>query len=217
VTAVTPDEILALLREQRQRFPGDADALDRVGALFGLPALDAAPQSPAPELSLPVRIQAAKASALGWSTELFALTVLIGNAAVSDEGELLHRGRGPVVAVCAEYGRPLVALEPPAVAGITLDRARTDGVPTLRLPGGFLRPSLRVEPTAQGARTAASRAFSLARATRFLDDLSEAWKRRMTPALEVAWPVYRADRLSGASGPPLDAVSGLPMPELELR
>lgn len=217
MTSVSGDEILALLREQRQRFPGDADALERVSALFGLPLLDVGEAPRPPELSLPVRIQPAKATALGWSTELFALTLLIGNA-FEQNGELRSpRHRSPVVAVCAEYGQPLAALEPPALAGITLDRARTDGVPTLRLPGGFFKPALRLETTAHGARTAASRAFALARATRFLDDLSVAWKRRMTPALEVAWPVYRADRLNGASGPPLDAVSGLPMPEIELR
>src|SRR5262249_8669101 len=156
---------------QRVRFPADAGALDRVGALFGLPPLDAQQQQAAPKLSLPLRIQPAKASALGWSTELFALTLLIGNAA-EHEGEL--RGHGRVVGVCAEYGRPLVALEPPSVAQITLDRARTDGVPTLRLPGGlFRKPALRLEETPHAARTPASRAFALARATRFLDDLSE--------------------------------------------
>ena len=87
------------------------------------------------------------------------------------------------------------------------------GVPTLRLPGGlFRKPSLRLEETPHGARAPASRAFALARATRFLDDLAGAWRRPMT-ALEVAWPVYRAER----NGAPLDAVSGTPLPELELR
>lgn len=210
MTTLSTDEIFTLLRDQRVKFPADADALDRVGALFGLPALEAPQQAAAPKWSLPLNIQPAKASALGWSTDLFALTLLIGNAA-EHGGEL--RGHGPVVAVCAEYGRPLLALEPPAIAGITLDRARTDGVPTLRLPGGlFRKPALRLEETPHAARTPASRAFALARASRFLDDLSEAWRRPMQP-MEVAWPVYRAER----SGPPLDAVSGSPLPELELR
>ena len=204
------EEMLALLRDQRNRFPADAAALDRVSALFGLPPLEEPQAAALPRLSLPLRIQPAKASALGWSTELFALTLVVGNA-VEHGGEL--RGHGPVVAVCAEYGRPLVALDPPAPAQITLDRARTDGVPTLRLPGGWFRkPSLRLEETPHAARAPSSRAFALARATRFLDDLSEAWRRPMT-ALEVAWPVYRAER----NGAPLDAVSGTPLPELELR
>jgi hypothetical protein len=129
-----------------------------------------------------------------------------------EDGQVLHRGRGPVVAVCAEYGRPLAALDPPAVAGVTLEGARTGGVPTLRLPGGWLRPALRLEATSPAVRTAASRGVAVARAGRFLDDLEGAWRRPMAPALEVAWPVYRAER----SGPPLDAVSGSPLPELEL-
>jgi hypothetical protein len=76
-----------------------------------------------------------------------------------------------------------------------------------------LRPKLRLEATSPGARTSASRPLALARAGRFLDELEGAWQRPMAPALEVAWPVYRAER----SGPPLDAVSGTPLPELELR
>lgn len=209
---MTSEEILALLRDQRARYPGDAEALDRVGALFGLPPLQPPDHVALPELSLPLRVQPAKASALGWSTELFALTLLIGNVAPRD-GALFHRGRGPVVAVCAEYGRPLTALDPPAVAGTTLDRARSEGVPTLRLPAGWLRPALRLETTARSARAAASRPFAMARAERFLDELDEAWQRRVGSVLEVAWPVYRAER----AGPPLDAVSGSPLPELELR
>ena len=56
-------------------------------------------------------------------------------------------------------------------------------------------------------------ASALARAERFLDELDEAWQRRLGSVLEVAWPVYRPER----AGPLLDAVVGRPLPEMELR
>jgi hypothetical protein len=211
------------------RFPADGDALDRVLHLLGLPPLaggaagavlaaldpaeDAAARKP-PPLSLPLRIQPAKACALGWSSDLFSLTVLIGNVSLREQdGALLPRNGGPVVAVCAEYDRPLTSLNPPSIAGYLLDDAREEGMPMLRLQAGWLRSPLRLEATSRLARSPAGRTKAVARAGRFLDQLDEAWQQRTGPALEVAWPVYRPER----SGPPLDAVVGTPLPELELR
>jgi len=208
---VTNEEILALLRYQRTRFPADGEALDRIEALLG----SGSPKesAPAPSLSFPLRVQPAKACSLGWSPELFALTVLISNVALRQEdGALVQRGRGPIVAVCAEYDRALTSLEPPVVARHALSNARSEGVPTLRLPGGLLRAPLRLEPTSRIARAPADREGALGRAEKFFDQLDEAWQRRIGSVLEVAWPVYRPER----SGPLLDAVAGAPLPDLAL-
>ena len=168
----------------------------------------------APAVSLPLRIQPARASALGWSPDLFALTLLVGNATFRrEDGALVPRGSGPVVAVCAEYERPLVSLEPPALASYSLVRARLSGMPTLRLPGGWLRGPLRLESTRRTARPCARRDEAIARASRFLDELNEAWQRRLGAVLEIGWPVYGPEH----DGPVLDAVSGTALPELVLR
>jgi hypothetical protein len=210
------------------RFPSDGDALDRTFALLGLPPIDgggaaallsaaeraAHAAGAAPAVSLPLRLQPAKACALGWSSELFSLTLLISNVSLREEdGALLPKDGAPVVAVCAEYDRPLTSLDPPGVAGYLLDEARKQGVPMLRLAGSWFRPPLRLEPTARNARVPARRPEALARAERFLDELDEAWQRRISSVLEVAWPVYRPAR----AGPLLDAVVGRPLPEMELR
>jgi len=168
----------------------------------------------APSVSLPLRIQPARASALGWSPDLFALTLLVGNAAFRQEdGALVPRGPGPVVAVCAEYERPLVSLDPPALASYSLARARLSGMPTLRLPGGWFRGPLRLESTRRAARASERREEAVARAVRLLDELNQAWQRRLGAFLEIAWPVYGPEH----AGPLLDAVGGTPLPELPLR
>jgi hypothetical protein len=168
----------------------------------------------APSVSLPLRVQPSRASALGWSHEVFALTLLIGNASFRQEdGALLQRGDGPVVAVCAEYERPLTSLGPPTLAPYSLVRARLQGMPTLRLPGGWFRSPLRLEVTRRAARTSPRRDEALSRAGRFLDELNEAWQGRLGAVLEIAWPVYPPEH----SGPLLDAVTGAPLPELALR
>jgi hypothetical protein len=183
----------ALLRDQKRSAPEDRGA---------------------PAVSLPLRIQPARASALGWSPELFALTVLIGNGSFRQEdGALLPRGPGPVVAICAEFERPLTSLGPPALATYSLARARLQGVPTLRLPGGWFRAPLRLETTHRAARAAARRDELVTRAGCFLDELNEAWHRRLGSVLEIAWPVYGPEH----SGPLLDAVAGTALPELPLR
>jgi hypothetical protein len=191
---VSADEMPALLHEQKRSTP------DEHGA---------------PPLSLPLRVQPSRASALGWSHEVFALTLLVGNASFRQEdGALLPRGDGPVVAVCAEYERPLTSLQPPRVAAFPLQAARQNGVPTLRLPeGGFLRSPLRLEATSRNARAPAGRASAMARAGKFMDDLEAAWPRRIGSVTEIAWPVYRPEH----GGPPLDAVNGNPLPEIALR
>jgi hypothetical protein len=177
--------------------PPDGDALDRLFALLQLP----------PPLSLPLRIQPAKASSLGWSSDLFSLTVLISNVSLrSEDGALLPKA-GPVVAVCAEYGMPLDSLDPPTL------HSRAEGIPLLRLPGGFLRRPLRVEATSRDARAPRGRPAALARAGKFLGELDQAWQQRLGPVMEVAWPVYRPER----AGPLLDAVVGRPLPEMQLR
>jgi len=223
---VTSDELFSLLRTHRERHPADGDAFDRVGALLGLPplqtngsaaldkALNLTASSP-PPLSLPLRIKAAKASTLGWSADLYALTILVSNVSLRQEdGALLPRGGEPIVAVCAEYDRPLASLDPPELGRHSLASARTEGVPTLRLPaGGFLRSPIRLETTTASARAPVGRVDALARAERFLDDLDVAWKQRIGSVLEISWPVYRSDR----EGPLLDAVSGTPLPPLQLR
>src|SRR3989454_1741566 len=105
--------MLALLRDQRRAGAGERTA---------------------PALSLPLRIKPARACALGWSPDLFTLTLLVGNASLrAEDGALLARGRAPVVAICAEYDRPLTSLSPPALAPYSLARARLQGVPALRL------------------------------------------------------------------------------------
>ena len=146
------DELFSILRSHRERHPADGEAFDRVGALLGLPplysngsaALDKAlnlTASTPPPLSLPLRIKAAKASTLGWSADLYALTILVSNVSLRQEdGALLPRAGEPIVAVCAEYDRPLASLDPPELGRHSLASARTEGVPTLRLPaGGFFR------------------------------------------------------------------------------
>jgi hypothetical protein len=174
----------------------------------------AAEERALPSLSLPLRVQPARATALGFGPDLFTLTVLVGNAALrAEDSALLSRNLGPVVAVCAEYDRPLVALGPPTLAPYSLVRARLQGMPTLRLPSGFWRTPLRLEATHRLARGAPRRDEALARATRFFADLEQAWRRRLGAMLEIAWPVYAADH----GGPLLDAVAGTPLPELSLR
>jgi hypothetical protein len=211
------------------QFPADGDALDRVLSLLGLPGIDggaaallmnamgpraANDAEDPPPLSLPLRIQPAKACSLGWSPELFSLTVLISNVSLRQhDAALLPKGAGPIVAVCAEYDRPLTSLDPPIVASYRLGKARVEGVPTLRLPSGWLRGPLRLERTARLARAPAGRVDALARAEKFLDELDDAWQQRIACALQVAWPVYRPQQ----AGPLLDAVVGRPLPEMELR
>ena len=230
--AISPLRAAGLVVEEAEgkailRFPPDGDALDRTFALLGLPPIEgggaaallsateraAHAAGSAPAVSLPLRVQPAKACALGWSSELFSLTLLISNVSLRDEdGALLTKDSAPVVAVCAEYDRALTSLDPPGVATYRLDEARGQGVPTLRLAGGWFRPPLRLEPTTRAARVPARRSEALARAERFLEELDEAWQRRIGSVLEVAWPVYRPARM----GPLLDAVVGRPLPELEL-
>ena len=200
------------------RVPADGDALDRIFLLLKLPAFDGGgaakllqaldrdqdPSAEPPPLSLPLRVQPAKASSLGWSSELFSLTVLISNVATRKD-ELVATG-GPVVALCAEYDKPLSSLDPPA-----LHPAR-EGIPMLRLPAGFFRRPLRVEPTLRGTRAPKGRPLAIARASKFLGELDDAWQRRIGSVLEVAWPVYRA--VNG--GPLLDGVGSRPLPEMAL-
>ncbi len=170
-------------------------------------------ESTIPPISLPLRIQPSRASALGWSPDLHALTVLVGNAVLrAQDGALLPRG-GPVVAVCAEYDRPLTSLDPPALSPWSLVRARLQGMPTLRLPGGFWRGPLRLEATHRRARAPARREEAIARATRMLGELEQAWRRPLGAVLEIAWPVYGPEH----AGSLLDAVAGTPLPELALR
>jgi len=167
----------------------------------------------APAMSLPVRLQPSRASALGWSPELHVLTLLIGNAALRTRDGALVPRTGPVVAVCAEYDRPIASLDPPALAPHSLARARLQGVPALRLPGGFFRGPLRLVATHRLARAAPKREEAIGRAARFLAELEEAWRRPLGALLEVAWPVYGPEH----GGPLLDAVGGSPLPELALR
>src|SRR5206468_2765413 len=148
------------------------DALDRIFALLDLPAIDGggaaslltalekgddATAEP-PPLSLPLRVQPAKASSLGWSSDLYSLTVLISNVLLrQQDGALLPKG-GPVVAVCAEYDRPLESLDPPSL------HQRREGIPMLRLPSdGFFKRALRLEPTTRGTRAPRGRPAALAR------------------------------------------------------
>ncbi len=225
LAVVSPLRAVGIVVEEQEGkalalLPADGDALDRIFLLLRLPAIEGGgaalllsaiengPDTAAepPPVSLPLRVQAAKASALGWSSDLFSLTVLVSNVALrKGDGALLHKG-GPVVAVCAEYGRPLSSLDPPSL------HEQRDGIPTLRLPAGWLRQPLRLEPTTRGSRAPRGRPAALARAGRFLHELDEAWQRRIESVMEVAWPVYRPAR----SGPLLDAVVGRPLPEMAL-
>jgi len=190
---VSADEMPAALRDQKRSAPEEHAA---------------------PSVSLPLRVQPSRASALGWSHEVFALTLLVGNASFrKEDGALLPRREGPVVAICAEYERPLTSLSPPTLATYSLSRARLQGMPTLRLPGGWFRPPLHLETTRRGARLSARRDEAVARAGRFLDELNEAWRGRLGAVLEVAWPVYLPEH----AGPLLDAVAGAPLPELSVR
>jgi hypothetical protein len=166
-----------------------------------------------PPVSLPLRILPARASALGWAPELHALTILVANVSMRpDDGALVARA-GPVVAICAEYDRPLASLDPPALSPYSLARARLQGLPSLRLPGGWLRGPLRLEPTHRRAQTPARRDEAIARAGRFIAELEAAWRRSLGKTLEIAWPVYGPEH----AGALLDAVAGTPLPELPLR
>jgi hypothetical protein len=212
--------------QQQLQFPADGDALDRVISLLGLPpipsggaamllaAMACTDEQKSPKISLPLRVQPAKACSLGWSSELFTLTVLLSNVTMREEdGALLPRG-GPIVGICAEYERPLTSLAPPKVASWALDASKQNGVPTLRLPAdGFLRSPIRLEPTSRNARAPAGRANAMSRAGKFMDALDAAWPSRIGSVTEVAWPVYRPEK----DGPPLDAVNGAPLPEIPLR
>jgi len=208
------------------RFPADGDALDRVFALLDLHPLplggaaslleaqSKSEEQKSPTISLPLRVQPAKACALGWSSELFSLTVLVSNVSLREADAALLPSGGPIVGVCAEYERPLTSLHPPRVAPFPLGAARENGVPTLRLPeGGFLRNPIRLEPTSRSARAPKGRASAMARAGKFMNDLDAAWPSRIGSVTEIAWPVYRPEH----GGPPLDAVNGAPLPEITLR
>jgi hypothetical protein len=226
--AVTPLRAIGLVvdDQRRLRFPADGDALDRVFSLLGLPPLAAggaaalldararSAEQKSPGLSLPLRVQPAKACSLGWSSDLFSLTVLVSNVSLREADQALLPAGGPIVGVCAEYERPLTSLHPPRVASFPLGATRENGVPTLRLPeGGFLRSPIRLEATSRNARAPAGRASAMARAGKFMDDLEAAWPKRIGSVTEIAWPVYRPEH----GGPPLDAVNGAPLPEIALR
>ena len=211
------DRALALL-------PPDGDLIDRVLLLAGAPAIPggaarallsltvARKTTPSlPTRSLPLRVQPPRASSLGWSPELCFVTVLLSNASIRKDDAALVGGEGPVVAVCAEYDRALVSLDPPSVADWQLGKAREHGVPTIRLSSGWFASPVRLEATSPSARALPNREDALARASRFLREVDDAWKRRSGPPLAVAWPVYRS--LHG--GPLLDAVMGRPLPELQ--
>jgi hypothetical protein len=189
---MSADEMLALLRDRRRSAPGERST---------------------PSVSLPLRIQPARASALGWLPEPFALTLLVANGTFRQEDGALLPGRGgPVVAICAEYERPLTSLGPPVLATYSLARARLQGMPTLRLAGGWFSGPLRLETTHRAARAASHRDEAVARAARFFEELKAAWHRRLGAVLEVAWPVYAPEH----PGPLLDAVAGTTLPELQL-
>jgi hypothetical protein len=225
--AVTPLRAAGLVVDDQRRlyFPADGDALDRTFALLGLPPiavggaaalLEARARSEeqkSPKVSLPLRVQPAKACSLGWSSDLFSLTVLVSNVSLREaDAALLPRG-GPIVGICAEYERPLTSLAPPRVASFALGATRQNGVPTLRLPEGFLRTPLRLEATSRNAKAPLGRASAMARAGKFMDDLDAAWPKSIGSVTEIAWPVYRPEH----GGPPLDAVNGAPLPEIALR
>lgn len=209
------------------RFPADGDALDRVLSLLGLPALQRGgaatvlaaleeaedPARLAPRVSLPLRIRPAKATALGWSKDLFSLTLLVSNVEVQRDGTLVGTGRGPIVAVCAEYERPLTSIDPPGIADYPFERAQALGVPMLRLERSWFRRPLRLEATHELARAPADRPEAVARASRFLGQLDDAWQRRIGAATEIAWPVFRPAH----QGPLLDGVRGVPLPGIQLH
>jgi hypothetical protein len=225
--AVTPLRAAGLVVDdgRRLQFPADGDALDRVFALLGISPISAggaaalldararSDEQKSPKISLPLRVQAAKACSLGWSSELFSLTVLVSNVSLREADSALVPRGGPIVGVCAEYERPLTSLQPPRVAAFPLDATRQNGVPTLRLPEGFLRTPIRLEATSRNARAPLGRASAMARAGKFMDDLDVAWPKSIGSVTEIAWPVYRPEH----GGPPLDAVNGAPLPEITLR
>jgi hypothetical protein len=225
--AVSPLRAVGVVVEEKDgkalaHVPADGDALDRIFSLLKLPPIEGggaalllgalekesdSAEEP-PPVSLPLRVQPAKASSLGWSAELYSLTVLVSNVALRREDAALMPKGGPVVAVCAEYDRPLESLDPPSL------HQRKEGIPMLRLPSdGFFKKALRLEPTTRGSRAPRGRPAALARAGKFLDELDDAWQRRIGSVLEIAWPVYRPLR----DGALLDAVVGRPLPEMALR
>src|SRR5438128_1630209 len=136
--AISPLRAVGLIVEESEgkawvRTAADGDALDRIFALVGLSPIEgggaaallsalergSAEETP-PPLSLPLRVQPAKACSLGWSSELFSLTVLISNVSLRRHDAALLPNDGPVVAVCAEYDRPLTSLDPPSIASYPL-------------------------------------------------------------------------------------------------
>ena len=203
-------------------FPADGDALDRCLALAGLPRLPhdganlllatlshAAPADDVlPSLCLPVSLQPTEAQAYGCAPQPVALSVLVTNARVRDGDFMLERvGRGPVVALCAEYGRLLTSLSPPALGPST----QGGGVPSLKLHG-FFGPNIGLERLPQGATASPAREGAVARAERYLRDLDVAWNGALRSVVEVAWPAYPA----GAGGGFLDATGQSMLPPLPL-
>jgi hypothetical protein len=144
-----------------------------------------------PALSLRTAVQPSEAAAYGCAAEPIALAVLVANARVRESDlSLAPIGGAPVVAVCAEYGRMLTALSPPALAAASFAEARARGVPALRL-GGLFRQSVELERLPESAVASPEREAAVARAEEWLHQLDAAWNGGVRCVVEVAWPVYR--------------------------
>ena len=181
-------------------FPADGDALDRCLLLAGLPRLPhdgarlllaqiegeaAKCEGELPALSLPISLQPSEAQAYGCQPVPVALSVLVTNARVRDGDLMLERtGRGPVVALCAEYGRLLTSLSPPALGPST----HGGGVPALKLHG-FFGPNVGLQRLPEGATSWPARQGAVARAERYLKELDVAWNGSLRSVVEVAWPI----------------------------
>ncbi len=204
-------------------FPADGDALDRCLALAGLarlrdPAglllarLSANPTAAEllPALSLPSALSPSDAQAYGCSSDPLALSVLVTNARIREGDLKLERiGKGPVVAVCAEYGRTLTSLCPPLLSPATLEESRGGGVPALRLHG-FFGANVELERLPQGACATREREGAVARAETWLRELDQAWGGAVRSVVEVAWPAYRMGKGQGL----LDATGQSMLPPL---
>jgi hypothetical protein len=143
---------------------------------------------------------------LGYEPRPTLLTVLVANARVNEARcRLEATGKGPVVAVCADYSRLLRSLHPPTMADGTLEQARRNGVPVIEMPTGLLSRGVPLsEPPAESScPSSASNAADGAR--RWIARLDAAWDGRIRSVTSLGWPAYEG---RGQPTGLLDAVAG---------
>lgn len=170
----------------------------------------------------PRRVFGSRANVAGYRPEPVVLRTLVTNVGLDAKRCRLEPTGGPVVALCADLARFLVALEPPELAPHGPDDAAELGVPVVRIPG-WLSTGVRIQRVNwayrygsrgdAGARDDSVRSDRhgrdvekrLSAALRFLEELHAAWDQSFDSLVIVGWPVH----LPRNSGPALlDACTG---------